>query len=334
MAIHNFTHQGNESRRTHDGAPDCKLTLLSGVEYGRLFQQVRRSNLLQSPIYAKTARLVYNQTASPYLLEYNGEKAAIALVLEVGIFKNAVHGVILDRGPLWLGHYGSADHVCAFFERFNAHYPSRFGRRRRILPECPERTSYLQVLQKSGLKHLPNRPGYQTIWLDLSKQEEALRSGLKGKWRNALRKAEKSDLSVSWSAGIKQAALILACHNQGKTVKQYQGTSLKTLSVLCRQAVEHKSLLSGVARLNGQIVAGVIFLRHGLAATYQVGWTSARGRAVNANHLLLWEGLLSLKNEGTQDLDLGGVNDTDAAGVKRFKQGLGGELVQLVGQYK
>lgn len=334
MEIKSPAYKRKMTKQTHNGLPECKLTPLSWREYNHLFQQVRRSNLLQSPVYAKTARLVYNQTASPYLFEYKGGNAAIALVLEAGIFKNAVHGVILDRGPLWLGHFGSADHLCAFFEQFNSAYPPRFGRRRRILPECADTAPHRQALQQTALKRLPNRPGYQTIWVDLTKEEEALRTGLKGKWRNALRKAEKSGLSVSWSHGIKQAALILACHNQDKTAKRYQGTSLKTLSVLCRQAVQGQGLLSAVAQLNGRMVAGVIFIRHGLAATYQVGWTSAQGRTVNANHLLLWDGLLKLKNEGVQDLDLGGVNDADAAGVKRFKQGLGGDLVQMAGQFK
>ena len=41
-----------------------------------------------------------------------------------------------------------------------------------------------------------------------------------------------------------------------------------------------------------------------------------------------------LQDMDVLDLDLGGVNDQDAAGVKRFKQGLGGELVELVGQYR
>ena len=44
--------------------------------------------------------------------------------------------------------------------------------------------------------------------------------------------------------------------------------------------------------------------------------------------------MLALKEKGYRDLDLGGVNDGDAKGVKLFKEGMGGTTVTLIGHYE
>jgi lipid II:glycine glycyltransferase (peptidoglycan interpeptide bridge formation enzyme) len=70
-----------------------------------------------------------------------------------------------------------------------------------------------------------------------------------------------------------------------------------------------------------------------MSATYQAGWASVAGKKNSAHNVLLWQACQILRKEGIKDLDLGGVNEEGAAGVKVFKEGMGGELVQYVGQY-
>ena len=43
--------------------------------------------------------------------------------------------------------------------------------------------------------------------------------------------------------------------------------------------------------------------------------------------------MIALKDKGIKELDLGGVNDETAAGIKTFKEGVGGTLVRTVGHY-
>ena len=68
------------------------------------------------------------------------------------------------------------------------------------------------------------------------------------------------------------------------------------------------------ARLDGRMAAGVLIFRHGRGATYQAGWTSGEGRAVNAHHRLLWQAVTALKEDGALNFDLGGVNPRRAEG--------------------
>ena len=71
---------------------------------------------------------------------------------------------------------------------------------------------------------------------------------------------------------------------------------------------------------------------HGNGATYQVGWTTPYGRAMGANNLLLWEAIKILKDNDIIEFDLGGYNE-ETEGIRKFKEGLGGHPVALIGSY-
>jgi lipid II:glycine glycyltransferase (peptidoglycan interpeptide bridge formation enzyme) len=77
----------------------------------------------------------------------------------------------------------------------------------------------------------------------------------------------------------------------------------------------------------------MLFLIHGEAATYQLGWTSDQGRDLHAHNRLLWAAIEELKTRGVRWLDLGGVNTQRSAGVARFKIKTGGRVVTFAGTY-
>jgi lipid II:glycine glycyltransferase (peptidoglycan interpeptide bridge formation enzyme) len=77
----------------------------------------------------------------------------------------------------------------------------------------------------------------------------------------------------------------------------------------------------------------MLYLIHGTAATYHVGWSGEEGRRLGAHNLLLWEAMSRLAAHGVRRLDLGGVNTQSSAGVARFKLGAGGEVVTLAGTW-
>jgi lipid II:glycine glycyltransferase (peptidoglycan interpeptide bridge formation enzyme) len=94
-----------------------------------------------------------------------------------------------------------------------------------------------------------------------------------------------------------------------------------------------KTILTVRADKGRDRVAGMMFLIHGQAATYQVGWTSDAGREHHAHNLILWRAMQELRERGVRMLDLGGVNTTRSAGIARFKIGTGGQVLTCAGTF-
>lgn len=302
-------------------------------EWEKRFAKLKRSNLLQSAAYARAQDRLHRQKARQGLIHIDGKEAGLVQVLEAGVWNNMLHAVILDRGPLWFEGFGSAEHIGAFFRAFNKEFPRRLGRRRRIMPEAAHETEILDMFRNNGLcPNLRIRP-YQTCWLGLAKDIETVHMNLKKNWRNSLSKAERSGLEIEWDESGKSLSWLLKIYALDKAQREYGGPSPRYLSVLAEECRKEENLLIARATLDARPIAAILILCHGQGATYQAGWTSEEGRKCAAHHLLLWDALGFLKERGIRDLDLGGVNDESAAGVKIFKEGMGGELAVLAGLY-
>ena len=295
------------------------------------FKSIRRSTLLQHFPYAQANRAV-NQTGARHgMIQIEGESAGLVQISEVGVLRNMVHAVSLDRGPLWFEGYGGQEHVAAFFSAFANEFPKRFGRKMRLLPEVKDNGPNRSAIARAGFGRRDEMPGYETIWLALDADAETLRARLNGKWRNILSKSERSALSVSedWTGAT--SAQFLTTYEADRAEKGYDGPSIKLLAQLLKHMLPRGEAVIFNALHEEETVAAILVLLHGTSATYQVGWTTDMGRKLGAHHQLLWRALLSLKAKGILDLDLGGINDEGARGVKKFKQGLGGKEVTLVG---
>lgn len=219
-----------------------------------------------------------------------------------------------------------------FFSVFNKSFPRRIGRRRRIIPEAADDPALRDTLAAAGLKRLV-RPGYQTLWLDLRPDIDVIFENFESSWRNKVRKAEKSGLDTVWKTEKTDIARLLRIYQRDKSKKEYEGPSLRLAAALAEKFHLQDSLLTGRAEAGGETVAAILMLCHGTTATYQIGWTTEDGKKQAAHNLLLWQACVTLKKKGIDYLDLGGVNDETAYGVKKFKEGMGGALVTLAGHY-
>ena len=304
----------------------------SAPRWQQIFAQTRRAPVLQSPAYARAMTAFQGLKPRRGIIQANGAEAGIVQVLETGLFGNLIHGVMLDLGPLWCEGFGGAFHQKLFWETLNREFPPRLGRKRRIIPNLFDTPMSTEMLRSSGLKR-GSQSGYQTIWLDLEPEPEELRAGLKSSWRGALVKAERSNMAVEWDENLEHFPAFARQYTADKAARGYHGVSPKLLEALAESFAADGGLLIGRAMLDNETVASILILCHGRSATYQVGWTSDKGRQNSAHHLLLWQALSRLQERGVRDFDLGGVNGETAQGVKTFKEGLGGELVHLAGIY-
>lgn len=299
--------------------------VLSFPEWEQRFKQLNRASLLQSYPYAQAMAELKGQKPRWGLVKIDNQEAGLVQILEVGLFKNIIHAVILDRGPIWLDGFGEPAHVEAFFKEFNRQFKNRICRKRRIIPETAINLETLGF-EKTG-------SGYDTIWLDINRPVDELRDGLKKNWRGTLQKAEKANFTLEWDSKGDHLAWLIQNYAVDKETKGYDGPSVKLLKALVKYHLPRGEVVIGKANLDGKEVAGILILCHGCSATYQIGFTSDEGRSNGAHHLLLWQALGVLKFKRIKHFDLGGINDETAKGVKQFKEGLGGQITSISGMY-
>ena len=152
-------------------------------------------------------------------------------------------------------------------------------------------------------------------------------------WRNALRRAEAGRLAVRKLTNPRAIDWLLDHNEAHRRQVGYRGPTRPFLDRIATAAREARELLLLLAFERAEPVAGVMILRHGLSATYEVGYVSARGRELRATHLLLWHAVEALLRKRVRWLDLGGIATDRSPGIARFKLGMGGEVSTLPGTF-
>jgi hypothetical protein len=299
------------------------------ADWQSLLHKCPHSTILQSYYYAQAMREIKQQGIRQGVILIEGQPAGCVQIQEVSLFGKMIHGVSLDRGPLWFDGYGKPAHWNAFLECFNDSFPDRLGRKRRLMPEYFGRNHSISM---DSYKKNTKERDYKTILVNLSYDLDDIRKNLKKNWRNMLTKSEKQDLVVEVDETLSTLSHFLKIYTQDRFQKGYAGTSAKFLAALAKYAVRGNDCLLLNAREDNEIIASVMVFSHGQGATYQAGWTTPYGRDKSAHHLLLWQAIEILKDRGVMELDLGGL-PVDNDGLKQFKQGLGGQEIALIGSY-
>jgi hypothetical protein len=240
---------------------------------------------------------------------------------------------LCSHGPVWSADLSPTDReaACRLLKRSA---PVRWPRAILLTPDAVSADT-------AGVRRLIRvMTGHATVRIDLTQDAAALRAAMHGKWRNRLAAAERSTLKVQKVGGKPaQYRWLLDRELAQRSEKRYIALPdgfVEAWQVACAQAGRDRrtdAMLTLRADLGRDAVAGMLFLIHGEAATYQVGWVGDAGRDLGAHNLLLWQGLQMLKAQGIRMLDLGGVDTARGAGIARFKIGSGGEVLMLAGTY-
>lgn len=173
--------------------------------------------------------------------------------------------------------------------------------------------------------------GASAVLLDLARPLTELRAGLHGKWRNRLKRAEAAGLRVRAERCGPRLDWLIGETERQRRARGYAAPSPGfTRSLALAGGGEALCL---VAEHGGEPVAGMLFIRHGRSATYQMGATTTAGRRLHAHHLLLWTGIERLADAGCATLDLGLADTVTNPGIARFKLGTGGTPLTLAGSY-
>lgn len=303
---------------------------LTVAGWRRLVDSVAAATLPQSWAYARAMFLAERQIGHFGVIRSAAEDVGCVLVLErraLGLFSR----VSIHRGPLWLRPVTEAVRR-ATLQSLRRRWPRRPWRRVSFIPEMPAGAQSHLLLEEAGFRRAGD--GYRSIVVDLARAEPERRARMRPSARQRLRQAEQAGLEIEVDRqGKATLPWLLQRYDIEKRLKGYRGPSLPLALHLMKAARKNNEGLVLLARHGEERIAGILVIRHGDTATYQIGWTGAEGRRLQATYLLLWRAMEILAAEGVRRLDLGGINPVTAAGVTEFKRGLGGEEYELVGTY-
>lgn len=153
-----------------------------------------------------------------------------------------------------------------------------------------------------------------------------------GKWRNAWRKSQKSNLKIQHAPfdGALHEWLLIEDRKQQRR-KKYRALPHSIIRTFATNSP--RDVVVFTARQKRANVAAMLFLQHGQVATYHVGWSSAAGRETNAHCALLKTAADHFRARDVTRLDLGTVDTENAPGLARFKIGSGARIRQLGGTW-
>ncbi len=169
---------------------------------------------------------------------------------------------------------------------------------------------------------IPVAKGHEMAELNLAPCDADRRAAQHGKWRNRLKRAESSGLTTSSRPlCLHQNAALLAQETTQRKTRGYAGLPHTFTEKWVKLAPASTLLLT--AEENGAPLGFMLMLLHAPVATYHIGWSGPRGRALNVHNLLMWRASQDLAARGYTRLDLGRTNVAQTPGIARFKMGAG-----------
>ena len=298
-------------------------------EWHALLLQTGRSSLEQSWPYGEAMVSHYGQSVDRIVFRLDDEPVAILQVFHKRLLGFASI-VRIIRGPLFLGNPDPALRL-GIYQSIHNVFSFRRWQVPFWLPEAADEAESRKLMRQVGTRRMVT--GLSSAWLDLTGKEDILRGQMTGGWRNALTSAEKRDTTVIVEDNVRSLSGLMSEYDAFRKGKRFIGPPGEFIVAMDTGDSQGDNILALGAHADGKRIAGIILIRHGASATYFVSWTSHDGRKRNAHNLLLWHGILALRDRGTAWLDMGGLNTGSAAGIARFKLGLSPEPFTLAGTY-
>jgi len=323
---------------------DWSIEALDQQSWLKYWDACSQTNLLQSWEYGESKAVAEGWKQVRLLIrDAHGDAVAIVQALTKGM--PGIGAVArINRGPLVVQEqdkYSQVDKGLQAIETLLQKGKSLQWRYLSIAPDLEDLPIVNHSLRSIGFKKRET-PSWSSARLDLSLSEDALIRQLNGKWRNGLRKSEKSGVTVSLGENNEEnIAYMLAGYAELQATKGFRGLSSNLLIELARQRGQgwefshFKATPSDVdpendASLN---LGLLVSIRSGDTATYLIGLTSEAGRKVQANSAMLWHAILHAKKCGCRWFDVGGVDEDRTTAVAKFKLGLNPERYCLTGEW-
>jgi len=182
---------------------------------------------------------------------------------------------------------------------------------------------YLEM--RGSREHFANAPAwdkYVAHEMELCADTDRLFENCESAVRRAIRKAEREGVRVEI---LRTAEAVSEFYKLHCYTRRKHGLPPQSFTFFrnIHQYIISKSLgFVCLARCQGRVIAGAIFLNVGTRALYKYGASDTRYQSLRGNNLVIWEAIKFYGANGYKTLDFGRT-DLPAEGLRRFKCGWG-----------
>jgi len=299
-------------------------------EYKKIYEELNFANLshIQTPGY------YLNKNYSYYLkISHNNHIYGIVSLTKKSFFMGLINFIRINDGPL----------ICKEFHKYKylvliqiiRFIKNKYTKLISFSP--PYIYRYDKPLKKLNFIKLRSYPK-KTYIVDLLKSEKELFKKLRGNWRNGLKKGLKLAKAEEINDMIMIKNILLEYNKYALNLSFIPISQEKCLNWFFNDSenngllglkIYQASSLKEPEKNLGSI--GVLFFKD--KALYLFGFTNDIGRKFQANTLLLWHAIIDSKKKGLKEFDLGGFNKKTSNGIKKFKEGLNGRIIETLGEY-
>lgn len=308
-------------------AAPCIRSVSRAEEWQDLFNAVPHPHLTQAYAYGEAKASTAHWRVDRLVFEREGEPVAICQVLE-----RRIAGFVLmariNRGPMFLDPRPDLVTRLSVMQMVRHRY--RLGRSGPLIiaPALHETEENRALMKEAGFRVIRGE-GWCSSLVDLRQTEEVIRSRFAATWRNRLRSAERSGLTLRVSQSDEALQWMLDRHAENMRSKRFSGPSRSLLQALHKSSPGDFLILQALQQ--GEPVAGMILARFGPVAEYYVGWFGEAGRQANCGNFLYWHAICEARRAGHLWFDLGGYYSNDR--FSKFKQNVRGAEYRLTGDW-
>ncbi len=193
------------------------------------------------------------------------------------------------------------------------------------------------LLQEGWVKSGQQIQFKNTFWIDLEPSEEELLAAMKQKTRYNIRLAQKKGVQIR-AAGLQDLERIYRMYAETGSRDGFIIRPKEYYLYLWETFMKAGMATPLLAEIEGEALAGLFLFHFGNRAWYIYGMSSNLHREKMPNYLLQWEAMRFSKARGCKVYDLWGAPDNFIEsdrlwGVYKFKEGLGGRVIQTEGAF-
>lgn len=199
----------------------------------------------------------------------------------------------------------------------------------RVRPQLELSDESLQLMKELGLKKAPMYLSVEYAGvLNLEKDEEEIKRGMRQRLRRALRKAEKAGITVEKSQNPQDIHEFYQIQLQTAGRHDFVAFSEDFLTKQFAAFAPNDEVVLYTAKLGDEVLAQNFMIFYGNEASYHYGVSSELGTKYSSAPLLHMEAMRDARKRGIKRYSFWGIVDEDDTkhrfyGVSQFKRGFG-----------